>query len=118
MQPLKGNNNFIFMRLFPLVRNDRSVRRAARYAWALLLARIYEVFPLTCPQCGGAMRIIAFIDEGEAIRKILQHLGEPIAPPKLAPARGPPLWEAAGQGDADPLTQPIPEFEFDQRIAW
>ncbi len=64
------------------------------------------------------MRIIAFIDEGEAIRKILQHLGEPIAPPKLAPARGPPLWEAAGQGDADPLAQPIPEVEFDQRIAW
>jgi hypothetical protein len=41
------------------------------------------------------MRIIAFIDEGEAIRKILLHLGEPTAPPPLAPARGPPLWEAA-----------------------
>jgi len=24
-------------------------RRAARYAWAMLLARIYEVFPLLCP---------------------------------------------------------------------
>lgn len=53
------------------------------------------------------MRIIAFIDEGEAIRKILQHLGEPIEPPKLAPARGPPLWEAAGQGHADPLQERI-----------
>ncbi len=82
---------------------ESAIRRAARYAWALLLARIYdrrkspwdEVFPLTCPKCGGAMRIIAFIDDGDAIRKILQHLGEPITPPKLAPARGPPLWEAA-----------------------
>jgi len=37
-------------------------RRAARYAWALLLARIYEVFPLRCPLCGADMRIIAFID--------------------------------------------------------
>ncbi|HQY71878.1 MAG TPA: transposase [Pseudomonadales bacterium] len=100
------------------VAEESAIRRAARYAWALLLARIYEVFPLTCPKCGGAMRIIAFIDEGEAIRKILQHLGEPIEPPKLAPARGPPLWEAAGQGHADPLAQSIPEFEFDQRIAW
>lgn len=100
------------------VTEESAVSRAARYAWALLLARIYEVFPLTCPQCGGAMRIIAFIDEGEAIRKILQHLGEPIEPPKQAPARGPPLWEAAGQGDADPQAQPIPKFEFDQRIAW
>jgi hypothetical protein len=100
------------------VAEEGAVRRAARYAWALLLARIYEVFPLTCPKCGGAMRIIAFIDEGDAIRTILQHLGEPIAPPKLAPARGPPLWEAAGQGDSDPSAQPIPDFEFDQRIAW
>ena len=45
------------------------------------MARIHDVLPLTCPKCGGAMRIIAFIDEGEAIRKILLHLGEPIAPP-------------------------------------
>jgi len=27
--------------------------RAARYAWARLLAPIYEAFPLICPQCGG-----------------------------------------------------------------
>ena len=32
-------------------------RRAARYASALLLARIYEVIPLRCPQCGGEMRV-------------------------------------------------------------
>jgi len=32
-------------------------RQAARYVWALLLARIYEVLPLTCPKCGGAMKI-------------------------------------------------------------
>ena len=35
-------------------------RHAARYAWALLLARIYELFPLVCPTCGGRMRSIAF----------------------------------------------------------
>jgi len=29
--------------------------RMLRYAWALLLARIYEVLPLVCPRCGGAM---------------------------------------------------------------
>ena len=28
-------------------------RRAARYAWALLLARIYEVLPLVCPECAS-----------------------------------------------------------------
>ena len=64
------------------------------------------------------MRIISFIDDGEAIRKIPLHLGEPTTPPKLAPPRGPPLWKAAREGGADPLTQTIHEFEFDQRIAW
>lgn len=33
----------------------------ARYLWAMLLARIYEAFPLTCPRGGAETRIIAFI---------------------------------------------------------
>ncbi len=95
-------------------------RRAARYTWALLLARIYEVFPLVCPNCGGAMRIIAFITDGPTVRDILVHLGEPITPPTVAPARGPPLWEMppAGQRAIDPQAQPAPAYEFDQRVAW
>ncbi len=28
----------------------------------VFFARIFEVFPLICPQCGGPMRIIAFLD--------------------------------------------------------
>ena len=36
-------------------------KRAAHYLWAVLIARIYEVFPLLCPLCGGQMRIITFI---------------------------------------------------------
>jgi len=35
-------------------------RRAARYAWALLLARLYAVFPLVCPRCGADMRIMIY----------------------------------------------------------
>ena len=97
-------------------------RRAARYVWALLLARIYEVLPLVCPKCGGEMRIIAFITEGPVIREILGHLGEPTSPPRLAPARGPPLWEALATGQAeretDPQAQPGPNYEFNQRVVW
>ena len=44
-------------------------RRVARYAWALLLARIDEVFPLACPRCGGEMRIIAFIRRAQRHRR-------------------------------------------------
>ena len=55
-----------------------------------------------------------------AIRRILDHLGEPTSPPRLRPARGPPLWEMIGvePDQTDPQAQPAPDCEFDQRIAW
>ncbi len=43
--------------------------------WAELIKKVYEADPLLCPRCGGAMRIIAFIDQPEVIEKILTHLG-------------------------------------------
>ena len=61
----------------------------SRIAWAKLVARIAEAFPLACPACGGDIRLIAFITDPAPIRKILTYLGEPLEPP-LAPARGPP----------------------------
>jgi hypothetical protein len=96
------------------------LRRAARYAWALLLARIYEVFPLVCPRCGGEMRIIAFINDAGAVREILTHLGEPTSPPRLMKARAPPLWEMQGanMGEDEAQAQSAPEYQFDQRVAW
>jgi hypothetical protein len=100
-------------------------RAAARYRRAMLLARSYEVFPLTCPFCSAAMRSIAFITEPSTVRQILEHRGEPTRPPRFAPARGPPLWEAAAAAPAagnDPCWEQTaelpPEIEFDQRLAW
>ncbi|MEI6367214.1 MAG: hypothetical protein WCP23_08990 [Planctomycetota bacterium] len=49
-----------------------------------------EKFPLQCPNCGGDIRLISFITDPEPVRKILTHLGEPLEPPPLSPARGPP----------------------------
>jgi hypothetical protein len=62
----------------------------SRIAWAKLMARVGEEFPLECPNCGGDIRLIAFITEPGPIRKILTHLGEPLEPPPVSPARGPP----------------------------
>jgi hypothetical protein len=62
----------------------------SRIAWAKLMARVGEEFPLKCPGCGGDIRLIAFITEPGPIRKILTHLGEPLEPPPVFPARGPP----------------------------
>jgi hypothetical protein len=99
-------------------------RAAARYLWALLLARIYAVLPLTCPFCLAEMRIIAFITEPRAVHQILDLLGEATRPPRIAPARGPPLWEAVTAAAAsntaawDHTPPPAPDLEFDQRITW
>jgi len=103
-------------------------RAASHYLWAMLLARIYETLPLVCPLCQSPMRIISFITDAGTVRKILEHLGESTVPPKVAPARGPPLWEMEFAqappkvgGDTEWDSMPIfqPELgEFDQRVAW
>ena len=41
------------------------------------------------------MKIIAFVTERESVRQILDHIGEPSDPPRVAPARGPPQFELA-----------------------
>jgi hypothetical protein len=45
--------------------------------WAMLIKRVYEVDPLACPQCGGTMEVIAFIEppQGAVIERILRHCG-------------------------------------------
>ena len=40
-----------------------------------------------CPLGGAKIRIIAFITDGPTVRDSLDHLGEPTAPPRIAPAR-------------------------------
>jgi hypothetical protein len=39
----------------------RPTRRRASIHWARLLARIFELHPLTCLRCHGEMRLIAFL---------------------------------------------------------
>jgi len=64
-------------------------RPPSHYLWAALIARIYEVFPLICPMCGGQTRIIAFITFSADTHKILDHIGvDPQAPRILRPVWG------------------------------
>ncbi len=48
--------------------------RWRRRRWATLNRLINEVDPLTCPKCGGAMRVIALIQEPAVIDKFLKYL--------------------------------------------
>ena len=69
--------------------------RRAAMTWAQRLKRVFGIDIQTCPACGGAVRIIACIEDADVIEKILTHLdlngGEPEAtrrPPCRAPPQG------------------------------
>ena len=55
----------------------------ARLSWARLLKRVFDIDLEHCPQCGGALKIIAAIVAPPVIARILAHLGLPTrAPPR------------------------------------
>ena len=65
---------------------------------------------------------------GADIHKILEHIGVDAEAPRIAPARGPPLWYDCGaleesEGvDAEPdwglANQSPPDYPDDQRTTW
>ncbi len=96
-------------------------RSSAHYPWALLIARLFLTLPLVCPRCGADMRIIAFSTETAPVRRILNHIGEPVVAPPISPARGPPAWDdppVEAVPDWDALAQPQAEYVFDQQVQW
>jgi len=68
-----------------------AARTGCNKTWAMLIKRVYEVDPLSCPRCATEMKVVAFIDppQGEVIERILRHCG---------------LWRA-------PAPRPPPEVE-------
>ena len=65
-----------------LAEDDRAfATRLARYVvrngegpTAALLQQIFEVDPLACPTCHGAMRLVAFMTQASVIDQLLAHL--------------------------------------------
>ena len=62
---------------------------------ARLLERVFELDLEHCPQCGGAFRIIAAVEEPAVIVGILTHPGLPAPAPPRFPARLMALFQAA-----------------------
>jgi Zn-finger nucleic acid-binding protein len=54
-------------------------------SWARLLERVFDIDIEHCPNCGGAWKIIAAIEDPPVIVKILNHLGLPTRAPARAP---------------------------------
>jgi hypothetical protein len=67
--------------------------RRAAMTWAQRLKRVFGIDIETCPACGGAMRIIACIEDPVVIEKIFAHLDVKVAEaeaPRRPPSRAPP----------------------------
>ena len=61
--------------------------------WAQRLKRVFGIDIETCPACGGAVKVIACIEDPVVIKKILDHLkqkAEANEPRPLPESRAPP----------------------------
>jgi hypothetical protein len=76
--------------------NDEVRTPAQRHAamhWAQRLKRVFGIDVQTCAACGGAMRIIASIEDPAVIKAILAHLADkarPVHAARRPPGRAPP----------------------------
>ena len=106
---------------------DAPYRERRRIEWARLLLQVFAVDVLRC-HCGGNRKVIAALTRSQspdALRRYLDHIGEPADPPPSAPARAPPQIELpladiarADPGNlADPADAINPMPKWDAYIA-
>jgi hypothetical protein len=69
--------------------------RCHYWPWARLLKRSFDVDGEKCDRCGARMKLRALVIAQASIERFLRHLGEPVHPPPLSPARGPPFFRSA-----------------------
>ena len=75
------------------IRADPEEPTAAEQRASMSLKRVFGIDIETCPACGGAVRIIACIEDPVIIEKILTHLEANATEPegcRLPPCRAPP----------------------------
>ncbi len=78
--------------------------RTYRVPWADLLKKVFAVDVLACPDCGGRLKLVAFITEATVACRILDHLGlDSQGPPVARPQPPPELFDPGPDYDsADP----------------
>jgi acyl-CoA synthetase (AMP-forming)/AMP-acid ligase II len=67
--------------------NAKQGRQLKNYSWAQLMARVFELDVLSCPHCGGRVRVLYAINSPAAIQKILACLKLPTRAPPIASAK-------------------------------
>jgi len=71
----------------PLPIVEEELRPIPTRGWAEMIRKVYEVDPLVCPQCGGKMRVIAFLTDYAVVDRIIGHLKLSFVADKPPPAR-------------------------------
>lgn len=103
----------------PCILEPQENSKAFRKNWARLIQKIYEVDPLICPKCKGAMKIISFIEDPSIIREILAHLGLWLVrsrpPPKI---HDPPNIECAAADYLVHAPHPQADAYADPEYTW
>ena len=82
----RGTDGALLWPLQSRVSRDGEGKKGTLFNW------VNEVNPLICPKCQGMMRVVAFIENPDVIKKILKHLGQWDEKRKpLAIAHAPPI---------------------------
>ena len=52
-----------------------------------MISKVHEVDPMTCPKCGGSMKVIAFLTDFQVVDRIIDHLKLTFIADKPSPSR-------------------------------
>ncbi|WP_414654005.1 hypothetical protein [Hyalangium sp.] len=83
-------------------------KRPPQLDGAGLLRRTFELDVFACSRCGGRRRVLAYVTARHGVRAILEHLGLPSQPQRLAPAQGPTQSAWCGSPQPRPPRRPSP----------
>jgi hypothetical protein len=65
---------------------EEELRRVPSKGWAAMIRKVYEVDPMTCPKCGGSMKVVAFLTDFSVVDRIIDHLKLTFAAAKPPPS--------------------------------
>ena len=83
-------------------REHPPTHRSVYRPWAELLKRTFQIDVEICPNCdaeewlknhAGHLKLRALVIEAHSVERVLRYLGEPLEPPRRAPARDPPFFK-------------------------
>jgi hypothetical protein len=82
----RGKVKKVSLAAFPLRTVEDGLRPLPSKGWAEMIRKVYEVDPLLCPQCGGQMKVIAFLTDYAVVDRIINHLQLTFAAERPPPA--------------------------------